>query len=39
MGDNKRTTESLQKTRTRRRPRRGKEEQEDVDEETTSKLQ
>jgi len=39
MEENKRKTERLQSKRTRRRPTRGKEEQEDVDEETTSKLQ
>jgi hypothetical protein len=39
MEENKRKTESLQSKRTRRRLTRGKEEQEDVDEETTSKLQ
>jgi hypothetical protein len=39
MEENKRKTESLQRKRTRRRPTRGKEEQDDINEETTSKLE
>jgi hypothetical protein len=39
MEENRRKTESLQMKRKRRRPRRDKEGQEDVDEETTSTLQ